>query len=508
MKRTGSILLMIALAVVSVVRAQTSSARLRTSTGEVPITVVEQIGQLFVPADAMSEALGGSLTGDPQGYRVALGARTAGFTSGSRFGAVGDELIEMPTAPIFIDARPFLPWEFFRELIFHATPELELRWDPAARLFVLAPRRLDAIPASISVVALDGMTKIVIELSREIPYTLRRDPAAYVIQFRNPLTGTADRGYEEPFLDRVSVQERQVIIALESRDVAGDSYTLQNPFRVVIDLQKGERVPDGQLPLPGSLREPASAGIRTIVLDPGHGGKEVGAVGPGGLVEKGATLAICRRLQSILGSTLGVRVLLTREDDSVVPLDERTALANQYSADLFLSVHLNASRTPQAHGAETYYLSLDASDELARATAERENAMDSSAGGAASRSDLNLILWDLAQQKYLKESSRLAELVQEEMNSASGVENRGVKQAPFKVLIGATMPAALVEVGFISNPEEESKLASAEYQDVIARALARAITKFKAEHEAHLGLPAERSTAAGTPAAAPASGAQ
>src|SRR3954453_20700897 len=120
---------------------------------------------------------------------------------------------------------------------------------------------------------------------------------------------------------------------------------------------------------------------------------------------------------------------------------------------------MNADIVKGAHGAETYFLSLDASDKLAEKAAELENASNNTAAPAAA-SDLKLILWDLAQQQYLNESSRFAQAVQEEMNRATGVQNRGVKQAPFKVLIGATMPAALVEVAFITNPEEEGKLKS------------------------------------------------
>src|SRR4029077_945796 len=144
-------------------------------------------------------------------------------------------------------------------------------------------------------------------------------------------------------------------------------------------------------------------------------------------------------------------------------------------ADLFLSVHMNAAVVKGAHGSETYFLSLEASDELAKKAAEVENAAVIPAGGA----DLKLILWDLAQQTYVKESSRFAQAVQEEMNRATGVQNRGVKQAPFKVLVGATMPAALVEVAFITNPEEEVKLKSEAFQKLMVDALTTAIERYK-----------------------------
>jgi N-acetylmuramoyl-L-alanine amidase len=153
-----------------------------------------------------------------------------------------------------------------------------------------------------------------------------------------------------------------------------------------------------------------------------------------------------------------------------------------------------------AKGSETYYLSLEASDELARKAAETENA----SAASDPSSDLKLILWDLAQQAYIEESSRFAQTIQEEMNAASAVANRGVKQAPFKVLVGSTMPAALVEVGFISNPEEEAKLKSEEFQNAMVAALTRAVERYKTAYETRIGViqPAPPAPAAAAPAPA------
>src|SRR5947209_785491 len=262
----------------------------------------------------------------------------------------------------------------------------------------------------------------------------------------------ADQTHEDPNVSRTTFSGNDLRIQLAAPDVVGDAYRLENPFRVVLDLRKAAAPAPGTPP-PAITRPVESPGIHTIVIDPGHGGKDVGALGPGGTMEKDATLALCRKLAASLGAKTGARVVLTREDDSLVSLDQRTAIANQYKADLFLSVHMNAAVVKGARGSETYYLSLEASDELARKAAERENA-----AATTPSSDLKLILWDLAQQEYVNESSRFATDIQEEMNAIAGIQNRGVKQAPFKVLVGATMPAALVEVAFISNPEEETKL--------------------------------------------------
>ena len=234
--------------------------------------------------------------------------------------------------------------------------------------------------------------------------------------------------------------------------------------------------------------DPLLGGIRTIVLDPGHGGPdETGAIGATGTVEAELTMMMARLLRTRLQQRLPVRVVLTREEDVDVPLDSRVAFANENKADLFISLHFNSYRGSRARGAETYFLSREASDELAAELAARENR--TSTRQEPGRQDLDLILWDLAQSHHLAESQRFANLVQEELNQALGLRDRGVRQAPFKVLIGATMPAVLVELGFISNPEEEAKLRSPAYRAQLADALVRAVVRFKTQLEAREAAP-------------------
>jgi N-acetylmuramoyl-L-alanine amidase len=175
--------------------------------------------------------------------------------------------------------------------------------------------------------------------------------------------------------------------------------------------------------------------------------------------------------------------VLTRDTDALIPLDDRTSIANHEKADLFLSVHANSSRAASAKGSETYYLSLEASDKIAQEVARDENQAGAAAAAAAgaeasANPALDFILWDLAQSAHLKESSEIAEAIQVELNAVSDTANRGIKQAPFKVLVGATMPAVLVEVAFISNAEEEKKLKNPEFQQAVAEAVARAVARF------------------------------
>jgi N-acetylmuramoyl-L-alanine amidase len=223
-------------------------------------------------------------------------------------------------------------------------------------------------------------------------------------------------------------------------------------------------------------------GPRTIIIDPGHGGAEVGAKGPGGTLEKDVTLAIARKLRSALTNNLGVQAFLTRDKDQEIALDDRAALANNFKADLFVSIHANASRSQGAKGSEVYFLSYQAADEESRRIAASEGgAQVEVPGGGVPSSDLALILWDMAQAEHLEESSALASRVQEELAIVTGSETRGVKQAPFRVLVGAGMPAILVEVAFISNSEEEKLLTSDAYQSRIAAALLKGIARYQSE---------------------------
>lgn len=229
--------------------------------------------------------------------------------------------------------------------------------------------------------------------------------------------------------------------------------------------------------LPPAL-PPESEAFDTIVIDPGHGGEDRGAIGKGGLAEKDLVLSVAGKLAAALRAQ-GLRVILTRSGDVAVPLADRTEIANRERADLFVSLHANASPSGPAWGAETFFLHLDATDEAARSLAALENDATGLRARGGQGGDLEMLLWDMAQQQYLDESSRLADTVQRELNALLGTKDRGVKQANFLVLRGATMPAILVEVGFLSNPDEERKMKGEDFQAQTAQALARAILAFR-----------------------------
>jgi len=221
----------------------------------------------------------------------------------------------------------------------------------------------------------------------------------------------------------------------------------------------------------------------TAVVDPGHGGEKDGAVSPRGDKEKDLTLQIARRVKRRL-ERLGGRVLLTRSGDTRVPLANRAAVANAVRADLFLSIHLNSMPTEASRrsssGVETYFLSADASDAGAEASAARENADRLAGEPQADKDDpVAAILEDLEAADALAGSSRLAHALHEKLVAALAAENRGVKQAPFYVLAGARMPAVLLEVGFISNEAEAARLRTPAHQEKIAAAVADGVAAWR-----------------------------
>ncbi|HZV82363.1 MAG TPA: N-acetylmuramoyl-L-alanine amidase [Geobacteraceae bacterium] len=290
-------------------------------------------------------------------------------------------------------------------------------------------------------------------------------------------------------------------------------FTFSDPFRIIVDV-KGERrteisalspaikatvpavetvarefspvvpkepavEPPGEHPAPKpKVRLPVKPGkVRRIVVDPGHGGKDPGAVGPSGLQEKEVVLAMGLSLAKKLKDELGIDVVMTRSTDVFIELQERTAIANQVGADLFVSIHANASLNRNASGIETYYLNL-AKTEKAAQLAARENGTS-----LEKVSLLQAVLFDLMANYKLNDSAHLAEEVQKLLHKRlagrySTVKNLGVKQGPFYVLVGATMPSILVETAFISNEREETRLGDPLYQEQVAEGIIEGLSAY------------------------------
>ena len=226
-----------------------------------------------------------------------------------------------------------------------------------------------------------------------------------------------------------------------------------------------------------SLTRALGLKIGKIVIDPGHGGHDTGTIGPNGLEEKDLVLDVSRRLGKLLQTRLGAEVIYTRRDDTFIPLETRTAIANQEGADLFVSVHANSSHDPDARGVETYYLNFTSSPD-ALEVAARENAVSEK-----SIHELQDLVKKIALKEKIDESQEFASDVQTSLHSGLAAKNpgerdRGVKKAPFIVLIGANMPSILAEISFVSNPGDERRLETSDYRQKIAESLYRGIAKY------------------------------
>ncbi len=270
----------------------------------------------------------------------------------------------------------------------------------------------------------------------------------------------------------VSAEPARLVIDIAGRGGSGKLPETEAPARVQTAAAPRRAAPaeKGDAPLPASA-------LRKIVLDPGHGGKDPGAIGVRGLAEKDVVLNIAQKLARKLRAELGVKVILTRNDDRYIPLEDRTALANQEDADLFISLHMNASPNPEARGTETYYLD-NTTDEAAIRLAARENRTS-----RRNISDLQFILSDMMQNMKLEDSITLAHRLQAAMVGGmsrvmADVKDLGVKKALFHVLVGARMPSVLVEMAFISHRDEGAAMGQERYQDAMVSALFEGIQRY------------------------------
>ena len=333
-----------------------------------------------------------------------------------------------------------------------------------------------------------NFTRVVVEASG--PFSHRLDPKSNE-ETRVTLAGLAVRQGEAQTvndglvkslrLDRTPGQAT-LRVAFQSSPKEVKTSTLQEPYRLVLDFYRPRESKE-------TARPPEAQPLRVIVLDAGHGGHDPGATGPSGLQEKDVALDVTKRLARLIEGELGVKVLLTRTSDEFIALRDRTSFANSRKADLFISIHANAHRVSANEGVETYFLSAEASDNEARQVAALENGVIALEPGnpKSDSNSLKSILWDLAQTDFQEESSRAAETLLDSLTQALRIANRGVKQAGFYVLGGAAMPAVLVEIGFVTNPKEERKLAESSYREKIARAIFQGLSAYKQRYDQKMG---------------------
>ena len=406
--------------------------------------------------------------------------RTFQLTAGSRLVMLdaGETLLR---APVFARAGDlWVPLELVTRVIGPAL-RAPVRWDPARLVLGVGQEH-----ASVTGLRFEEQDQgIALHFTCATPLTYRvesPETGLLVLKIYGGVVDAAQVALAAPRGLVLSVEpqqagaDAQVRVRVAPQVTRYRAYTAQDGAEIVLAL---EQEPLGALPepTPRGRREavPVEPGpleakpldVRVVAIDPGHGGDETGRVGVDGVVEKDVNLAVARELKRWLEREGGLRVVLTRDDDTSVPLAQRAEIANEADGDLFLSLHCNGWFGEQASGVETCFL-----------------APASAAGGgaAAQDDDLAFVRWDLVQDRWLAESGDLAEVVQASLCQALGAGNRGVKQAGIGVLVGAAMPAVLVELGFLSNPDEAKQLADADHQRLIAGALGKAILEFRDRH--------------------------
>jgi N-acetylmuramoyl-L-alanine amidase len=318
-------------------------------------------------------------------------------------------------------------------------------------------------------------TRIVIELNRLPEYrigTLNNPPRIYfdLEETSNSLDTNKLNLFKGPVkkirIGRFNNNTLRVVFDLD-KFYKYKTFVLQSPPRIVVDFIHDRN----------HFIKPR----KVVVIDPGHGGDDPGAIGPRGLKEKDITLDIAKRLKRILERKYNLIVFLTRETDRYISLEDRTRFANKKGADVFISIHVNASRKRNTRGIETYLLNWT-NDEEALRVAARENAI-SIEKMRKSQTELGMILTSLERESKRDESLRLAyyihqNLLREVTRSYRGIKDLGVKQALFYVLVGAEMPSVLVEVGFISNPKDERLLRNRTFRQKTANSIAKGIYRY------------------------------
>ncbi|MCX6552840.1 MAG: N-acetylmuramoyl-L-alanine amidase [Acidobacteria bacterium] len=434
---------------------------------------------------------------------VSRGGATAVLSLDQGLASINGRLVSLPAAPVRDGSKWLVPPEAAsRAFALIADARIEVR--KASRLIVVGDLRVPRL--TIRQEAAGAATRVMLDLTPRTNYAVTQEPRRLLVRFEaDGLDATSTAGGGGLVESFATAEPAILSIHLAQGFGSFRTSTLQldaAASRVVIDLMPAGAAapPQAQPPAPPApppiqppagdavppFAQPQAAGIRTIVLDPGHGGDELGARGPGGTVEKDLTLDVSRRLKSLIEGRLGIRVLLTRDDDRLVPLDERAPIANNNKADLFISIHANASLRTEARGAEVFYLSLDGYGDEARRVAEDPPSKPLPVFGGGSR-DIDLILWDMAQARHLEESSIFAGMIQEELRRRVDMSTRPIQQAPFRVLVSANMPAVLVEMAFISNPQQETELTSDDFKNRVVQALYDAILRYRARIEGQTG---------------------
>lgn len=456
----------------------------------VPTTVVG--GQELIPLDEVAtlfqvmvreDALAGGVTVTYRGRTIAASADQSTVS-------VNGRLVALPSAVIRAGRRWLVPLDFLPRAL---GPIYDQRIDlrRAARLLIVGDLRVPRVTARIDTPG--PPTRATIDISPPANVIVMSDTSRVLLRIDADALELALPPGGSGLIEQVRAGDQPNTIAVQLAGGAAPprvtTTAASNVTRVTIEVAAASTATPSQTaappqapPAPPVAGAPPRPAMEAIAIDPGHGGDDIGAHGAAGLQEKQVTLDVARRLKNLIEMRLGVRVVMTREDDRAVGLEERTAIANNSKADLFLSLHANAAFAPALKGSEVYYLRTSSDLDAARREADA-TAVTVPVLGGGSR-ELNIIRWDMAQARHLDQSARLASMLAAQLGSKVPASPRPLQQAPIRVLEGADMPAAEVEMLYLTNPDQEKAAGADDFKNTLAQALFDAIAQFRATLEA------------------------
>ena len=438
---------------------------------------VDDLARLF-NLSVKEDTIAGGLTITVRGQSILL-------SPGQEIASVSGRLISLPAPPARDGRAWFVPVDFVpRALAPVAGTPIELR--KPSRLILAGDVRMPRVTARVE--ALGSVARVTFDVAPATAHSVSQDGSRLVLRFEAdgidaslpPASPAADlvHAIRVEGNTSIAIDLGPRYATFRATDAPGTRGNTQVIVEVLAKTTDAPPTPPTTPAEPPPVFELAPAGaLRTVVIDPGHGGADEGARGPGGNNEKTVAMSVARRLKASLEARLGVRVILTRDGDTAVGLDERAAVANNNKADLFISLHASASVRPSVRGAEVFFLSLeDYGDEAQRAASAPREALPVFGGGAR---DIEVVPWGMAQARHIERSGSLAKLVEAALRSRVALSPRALMQAPLRVLVGANMPAVLVEMGFMTNAEQEKQLASDGYQSEVVQSIVEAVVQFR-----------------------------
>ena len=441
--------------------------------------------QEFVGLDDLASAFQLAVREDALGaITVSYKGKTIVLTPDQALASVAGRLVSLPAPPSRSGRRWLVPVEFVSRAL---GPIYDVRLDlrKPSRLLLVGDVRVPRLTLRYDTQANAG--RLTIDATPGAPSTVSQDGARLTIKFdadaldvTNPLLPPPGPQSLVQAVRLVDATTLAVDLGPRFSGFRATSQQVETAARVAIDLvAQADSTPAAPAPPPTPPPEflPAfgqsSSAIHTIAIDPGHGGDDEG-VRSAVLKEKDLTLAVARRARGAIEARLGLRVLLTRDDDRNVPLDERTAMANNNKADLFISLHANGSMRPATTGAAVFCAAFD--KDAAQAAAGGTERLPTFGGGLR---DIELLPWDLAQTRHLDRSEAFAGLLAQQFQGHVPLASRAIDHAPLRVLESANMPAVLIELGYLTNPEQARALAGETFQNNVAQAIFDAIVRFR-----------------------------